>query len=812
MEKDTSTFFASPSCLPDNLGDTAAFDLATLLDKMQSEENNAKTLKCIQCNFTSESCDSLMIHVKYVHDTTFFTCDQCGRQTKTEEGLQYHIQMRHTENVKDEPIIELSTSTSAMESVRSSYILSKTIDGLEKSPIVSSTSLTVCMMKTDESDKSFLFQSRRIDGKKLSIEKDDNSYFRTTTEMEEEMKQKSSTACSIYLGNLKRQKAFITLKKDFLCVTDCELNGNLRETTKESMVFMKLLKCKDENGKNRHLPFCLKCNHNEKATSIIQSVKRNVIVTEKFKHDNIKPCIHSNVGELLFLKEASEKEDMDDKINCKVVVDHQKTHLSISFDGETHGLIFVNRAKKGNKGHCLKCKSIRCSHVQVWNKELKARVLKDHVAPVKDIETDLQDDRTSEDGQVGVENDETISFATHQRLHYPFDRETQERMRVADGSQYEDLIELISKPDVDEKCDHKNNWSLEDPRAKDWVYSRNVNISHSTYVKEQQRTVFYRRTTGDCNCILLYDGKSDMLLPVSHHNPQVTKVHNGRLGYKINLVSLSLLYDFANDFFKNGTTITGYFRAYKSKCTMKFGMDEKQVISWVAWRSACVEFITNILTINETEVFQCSDCGPRPKVLVIDGIAMGLKKSELDKYKEEMVKDLGYKSNIDIIGSNFKDRMFIKLSRNRKLLRKAAKAKDWPVFETNGDSDSDPEFEVGEKRKRFEPDLGMDLFWKFLAKLDKSVKPNNGIVLLMENLSASTSTIGLMQEMDETLIHKLELFLKGDQKYNFLSGIDNIDLHLQIRKKYPVLMKILQASVDPDGILGKPVRYQYHSL
>ena len=143
-----------------------------------------------------------------------------------------------------------------MESVRSSYILAKSIDGLENSPIVRNTNLTVYMMQTDETSQSFQFQSRRIDGKKLQSEKDENNFFRTTTEMEVEMKEKSPIAHSIYLGNLRRQKAFITLKKDYLCVTDCESsNGNLKETNKQNIVFIKMLKCKNENGKTDICPF-----------------------------------------------------------------------------------------------------------------------------------------------------------------------------------------------------------------------------------------------------------------------------------------------------------------------------------------------------------------------------------------------------------------------------------------------------------------------------------------------------------------------------------------------------------------------------
>ena len=118
-------------------------------------------------------------------------------------------------------------------------------------------------------------------------------------------------------------------------------------------------------------------------------------------------------------------------------------------------------------------------------------------------------------------------------------------------------------------------------------------------------------------------------------------------------------------------------------------------------------------------------------------------------------------------------------------------------------SDSDPEYEVGEKRKKTKHDEGMVQFKKLLNTLDKSVSPSPGIVFLMQNLSSSTSTIGMMQEFDKPLIEKIELFLKGDQK----SGITNIDMNIEVRKKYPVLMKILEASVEQDGTIAKPLRY-----
>ena len=91
----------------------------------------------------------------------------------------------------------------------------------------------------------------------------------------------------------------------------------------------------------------------------------------------------------------------------------------------------------------------------------------------------------------------------------------------------------------------------------------------------------------------------------------------------------------------------------------------------------------------------------------------------------------------------------------------------------------------------------MEIFTNFVKELDQSVKPSSAILMLMENLSSSSSTIGMMQEFDEDLIHKIQLFLKGEEKYNFLSGIENVQLNIEVRRKYPTLMKILEASADP---------------
>ena len=131
------------------------------------------------------------------------------------------------------------------------------------------------------------------------------------------------------------------------------------------------------------------------------------------------------------------------------------------------------------------------------------------------------------------------------------------------------------------------------------------------------------------------------------------------------------------------------------------------------------------------------------------------------KYQKEMNGKQGGKSKIEFEGSNFKDRMYIKLAGNRRLLRKAAKAQKWPEMANyEEDSESASEFEPGQKRKRVVHDEGMEKFWRCMRKLDQTEKPQKGVVMLMENLSPSNSTIGLIQEFDPILVQKTRILLE----------------------------------------------------
>ena len=246
-------------------------------------------------------------------------------QIKTEDALAFHVKKR---------LCETTHSTNVLantDKIRSKYVLSKTIDGLEKSSLVDQTltTMNVYMMSKGDvggKDKNFSFRKRILRGKS-ETELEYESFFRNTVDLEEELKNNKRLATRIYLANLRRTNSAFVLKNDFLCVIDADWNGNLRETQKENFVFVKLVKCKNGEGIKQHLPVCLRCNHTEKANALIGSITHNVNVSQIFKEDNVTDCIHASVAEVLMSKEECVTENSS-PTKCKVIVTDDKQHLA----------------------------------------------------------------------------------------------------------------------------------------------------------------------------------------------------------------------------------------------------------------------------------------------------------------------------------------------------------------------------------------------------------------------------------------------------------------------------------------------------
>ena len=171
--------------------------------------------------------------------------------------MQVHVSPCDMQCVHDPMFSSHSTNAVAnIEKIRSKYVLSKIIDGLEKSAIVGQnlTTNTIYMMSNVEDeavDSTFNF-TKRIISEKSDTELEYESFFRTTAELDKELAGKTRLATMIYLANLRRTKSACVLKNDFLCLLDGDWNGNLKEIQKQNLVFLKMLKCKNVEGNKQN--------------------------------------------------------------------------------------------------------------------------------------------------------------------------------------------------------------------------------------------------------------------------------------------------------------------------------------------------------------------------------------------------------------------------------------------------------------------------------------------------------------------------------------------------------------------------------
>ena len=76
-------------------------------------------------------------------------------------------------------------------------------------------------------------------------------------------------------------------------------------------------------------------------------------------------------------------------------------------------------------------------------------------------------------------------------------------------------------------------------------------------------------------------------------------------------------------------------------------------------------------------LFQCETCGPRPEYLCMDGVAIGMM---VEKLKKEDNLILPASSPVVLDAPSYKERMFIKTKKNRKLLKTACEENKFSNF------------------------------------------------------------------------------------------------------------------------------------
>ena len=301
---------------------------------------------------------------------------------------------------------------------------------------------------------------------------------------------------------------------------------------------------------------------------------------------------------------------------------------------------------------------------------------------------------------------------------------------------------------------------------------------------------FFRETDGDCKCTLGYSGADELLLNIA-----TSPV--GRIGKPVHLVTYDLLLDYTYCWSKSGMSQRAFNNKHNQKLQMTYGATQNELLPWHVFRSAVTTFWSDVLNLNLKNSFRCRNCGDKPNNLVIDGVSIGIKISSL-KDKSELF--LPFSGNSLLDAPTYKERMFIKLKKDRDLLKNAANAEKYPII-TNKTSN----------------DAHMTAIKEFITSMKKSGYscPPKALCDFLCDLASASSTVTMFQPFNKNLLEQLlESF--RDEKVNILRDTNLRELQSELRLFYPVFMDRLQGLASPlrsnDFHLPDAVRKIYITL
>ena len=99
------------------------------------------------------------------------------------------------------------------------------------------------------------------------------------------------------------------------------------------------------------------------------------------------------------------------------------------------------------------------------------------------------------------------------------------------------------------------------------------------------------------------------------------------------------------------------------------------LLPWYIWNKAVMFFWNQVLDLPLEKLFICDDCGPRPDFLCMDGVSIGMM---VDKVQKEGNLFVPIESDKVLDAPEYKERMFIKTKKNRKMIIKACQEGKFP--------------------------------------------------------------------------------------------------------------------------------------
>ena len=182
-----------------------------------------------------------------------------------------------------------------------------------------------------------------------------------------------------------------------------------------------------------------------------------------------------------------------------------KSWICAVWNGGSYGLLYKNRAT----AKTIRCSSDKnsksCHHVGVFNKWESEETADDDI--MDENSEEFNDDSESVEfpkSQPFFGGQKSQKYSPHPSIQWPLcDAQHEQFLKLAEeGFQYRDLTNLI--PDSSGLCPNGFDWNENCPVKNGQIFSRNVTIHHHSYIRPRSRVAYYRRCTGDCNCMKSY--------------------------------------------------------------------------------------------------------------------------------------------------------------------------------------------------------------------------------------------------------------------------------------------------------------------
>ena len=334
----------------------------------------------------------------------------------------------------------------------------------------------------------------------------DEAFFEPAGDIESNLLKKRKNYES-YIGKLRGSKCYKILPNGYLAMLDADDLNHLLNENENNYIYVKMLR-KVVGGVKKMIPVCLRCNDVGKSSAIVIGTS-HFLPNDSIENELVK-CKHEVVSKALYTHSIVDVVESQNK-ECVLLKNSSKIHLAACFDGKSYATIVCKLSRSSTKGKCNSCKGVKCGHLTRWNKELGSSLLPDKAANERG--DDLEEDSEELD-------DEEIKVLNRATLKFPLTETTQALFREYDSTFYDEKEAFADLPILGQKCSsHGNEWSDENPVEMDWCFSDQVKIAHTSFAKQRERKVYFRKAV-KCDCKLLYEGDENFLVRVGVQNKQ----------------------------------------------------------------------------------------------------------------------------------------------------------------------------------------------------------------------------------------------------------------------------------------------------